>query len=238
MEKISEMSAETTGNVSLLHAEQREVSKVSRGYELEKRVFDFISSLIVSIFLIVPCAVIALMIFLTDPGSPFFVQERIGKDNKPIKMVKFRSMVKNADKLEDILTPEQYEQYMKEFKLDNDPRLLPHNVGKYIRKFSIDELPQIIFNICIKGDMSVVGPRPILKEELEMNYTPEQQRLLTSVKPGLTGYWQAYARNNIGYEEGGRQKMELFYVENRSAWLDIKIIFQTIKAVLTQSGAM
>ena len=217
-----------------VYEEKRHVT----AYENAKRAFDFISSLLVSVLLIVPCVIIALVIMITDPGNPFFVQERIGRGGKIIKMVKFRSMVKNADKLEDILTPEQYEQYMKEFKLDDDPRLLPHNVGKYIRKFSIDELPQIIFNICIKGNMSVVGPRPILKEELEMNYTPEQQRLLTSVKPGLTGYWQAYARNNIGYEEGGRQKMELFYVENRSAWLDIKIIFQTIKAVLTQSGAM
>lgn len=211
--------------------------KKSLAYDVIKRVFDFLSSLVVSIVLIIPCIIISLVIVCVDPGNPFYVQKRVGRNGKIIKMVKFRSMVKNADDLKTMLTPEQYEQYLKEFKLENDPRLLPHGVGKYIRKLSIDELPQIIFNICIKGDMSVVGPRPILEEELETNYTAEEQKVLTSVKPGLTGYWQAYARNNIGYENGGRQQMELFYVQNRGVWMDIKIIFQTVKAVLTQSGA-
>lgn len=216
-----------------------ELHKVKKSftYEAIKRIFDFVSSFLVSIVLIIPCIIISLVIFCSDPGNPFYVQERVGRGGKTIKMVKFRSMIKNADDLKNMLSPEQYEQYLKEFKLENDPRLLRHGVGKYIRKLSIDELPQIVFNICIKGDMSVVGPRPILKEELERNYTPEEQELLTSVKPGLTGYWQAYARNNIGYENGGRQQMELFYVQNRGVWMDIKIIFQTVKAVLMQSGA-
>ncbi len=206
-------------------------------YEFGKRIFDFVSSLIVSIVLIVPCLIIATMIFIADPGNPFYVQERIGKGMKPIKVVKFRSMVKNAEDLQTALSPEEYERYLKEFKLENDPRLLPHNVGNFIRRTSLDELPQIIFNICIKGNMSVIGPRPILLEELEMNYTPEQQKLLTSVKPGLTGYWQANARNNAGYESGKRQEMELYYVHNRSALLDIKILFQTVVAVIKRNGA-
>lgn len=208
-----------------------------RGYEYAKRIFDLASSFIVSVILIIPCLIIAAVIFIADPGNPFFVQERVGKGGKPIKIVKFRSMVKNADDLKNILSAEEYERYLKEFKLDNDPRLLPHNIGKYIRKFSIDELPQIIFNICIRGNMSVIGPRPILFKELEMNYTPEQCRVFTSVKPGLTGYWQAYGRNNIGYSDGERQKMELFYINNRGILMDIKVIFRTVKAVLMRDGA-
>ncbi len=216
--------------------EDREYAKSNQGYEVIKRIFDFVSSFVVSLILIIPCLLIALLIFIVDPGNPFFIQERVGKDNKPLKIVKFRSMKKNADDLKHMLTPEEYERYLKEFKLDNDPRLLPHNIGKYIRKLSVDEIPQIIYNICLKGDMSVVGPRPILRKEMELNYTPEQQEALTSVKPGLTGYWQAYGRNNVGYSDGERQRMELYYVQNRSIGLDIKIIFRTVKAVLSQDG--
>lgn len=108
--------------------------------------------------------------------------------------------------------------------------------GARLRQLSIDELPQIIWNVCIKGDMSIVGPRPILREELDRYYTPEQQEFLLSVKPGLTGYWQSYARNNAMYEDGKRQEMELYYVEHASIWLDIKIIFATIGAVLRKNG--
>ncbi len=206
-------------------------------YELTKRVFDFISSLLVSIIISIPCLIIAVIIIIVDPGNPFYVQERMGRNGKTIKMVKFRSMIKNAGDLEDMLTPEQYEQYLKEYKLDNDPRLLPRGVGKMIRKLSIDELPQIFFNICLGGSMSVVGPRPIVHSELLDKYTLEQQKLLLSVKPGLTGYWQAYARNNASYESGRRQKMELYYIENRSVCFDIRILFQSVISVLKRTGA-
>ncbi len=231
--KIAEM--QTQPNVMPDAAFRSERSR--RGYECIKRIFDFVSSLIAGIILIIPCLIIAAIIFIVDPGNPFFVQERVGRNGKIIKMVKFRSMVKNAADLKETLSEEDYERYLKEFKLENDPRLLPHGVGSAIRKLSIDELPQIIFNICIKGDMSVIGPRPILPQELEMNYTPEQRQMFTSVKPGLTGYWQAYARNNVGYENGERQKMELYYVHNRGVWLDIKILFQSVVAVIRRSGA-
>lgn len=207
------------------------------GYLIAKRIFDFISSLIVSILIIIPCLVIAAIIFITDPGNPFFVQERLGVGGKTIKVVKFRSMIKNAGDLKNMLTPEMYEKYLKEFKLDNDPRLLPHGVGHHIRRLSMDELPQIFFNICLFGNMSVVGPRPILQEELEMNYTPEEQKKLLSVKPGLTGYWQAYGRNTVAYADGERQRMELYYADNCNAWFDIKIIFKSIFAVLKREGA-
>lgn len=234
MEKIT--TVERPIQYDTLHKVQPCELKKRWGYELTKRVFDFITSLLASIVLIIPCLIIAVIIFITDPGNPFFVQERIGKDMKVIKVVKFRSMVKNAEDVKTMLSPEEYERYIKEFKLDNDPRLLPHGVGNAIRKLSIDELPQIFFNILLKGDMSVIGPRPILPEELELHYTPEQQRLLTSLKPGLTGYWQAYARNNAKYENGERQKMELYYVRNRGIWTDIKILFRSILAVIGRDG--
>ena len=206
-------------------------------YNIIKNIFDFIMSFGASIILIIPCVIIALIIFITDPGNPFFEQERIGKNGKIIKMVKFRSMKKNAGNLKDMLTPEEYEEYLKEFKLDNDPRLLPHGIGKIIRKTSLDELPQILFNVFLRRNMSFVGPRPILREEMDLNYTPEQQKLLTSVKPGITGYWQAYGRNNVGYKDGRRQEMELYYARNCSVWMDIKVLFKTVYAVIKSEGA-
>ncbi len=213
-----------------------------------KRVFDIFASLLASIILIVPLAVVAVMIMIKDPGNPFYIQTRVGKGGKPLRILKFRTMRKNADKLEDMLTPEQLEEYKKEYKLDDDPRLIGYKkegdgktcFGARLRQMSIDELPQIPYNILIKGDMSVVGPRPILREELEKYYTPTQQDDLLAVKPGLTGYWQAYARNDAKYQIGGggeRQQMELYYIENMSPTLDIKIIFKTISSVLLRKGA-
>ena len=216
-------------------------------YLVIKRLFDFLSSLVVSIILLIPILVVALVVICKDFGNPFYKQKRVGKKGKPLKVWKFRSMKKGADRLEEMLTPEQLEEYKREFKLDDDPRLIGYKkagdgkdgkcFGAKIRRTSIDELPQILFNICILGNMSVVGPRPMLDEELDKYYTPEQKQLLLSAKPGLTGYWQAYARNNATYESGERQKMELYYIEHRSLWLDLKIIFKTLIGVLKRDGA-
>ena len=213
-------------------------------YAFFKRLADFVLSFLASIVLLIPMAVVALIICIKDPGNPFYIQTRVGKNHKPIKILKLRSMRKNADKLENILTPEQLEEYKREYKLDDDPRLIGYKkegdgktcFGARLRQLSIDELPQIAWNVCLKADMSLVGPRPILQEELERYYTHEQQKALLSVKPGLTGYWQAYARNNAKYDTGERQGMELYYIENRSAVLDIKIVFATVLAVLKKSG--
>ncbi len=218
---------------------------VSRAYLAVKRCFDFLASLIVSVVLLIPLADLALLVVVKDFGNPFYVQKRVGQNGKELRMVKLRSMKHGADNLENMLTPEQLAEYHREYKLQDDPRLIGYKkpgdstkcFGGFIRKASLDELPQIVWNICIKGDMSVVGPRPILQEELEKNYTPEQQKMLLSVKPGLTGYWQAYARNNATYETGERQRMELYYVQNQSLWLDIKILFATIGAVIGEKGA-
>lgn len=213
-------------------------------YPVVKRCFDFISSLMVSVILLIPLGVLALMVVIKDFGNPFYVQKRVGQNGKELHVAKLRSMKKGADRLEDMLTPEQLEEYRREYKLSDDPRLIGYKkagdsskcFGGFIRRASLDELPQIVWNICIKGNMSVVGPRPILQSELEANYTPEQQAMLLSVKPGLTGYWQAFARNDASYETGERQRMELYYVQNQCLWLDVKILFATVGAVLGQRG--
>jgi lipopolysaccharide/colanic/teichoic acid biosynthesis glycosyltransferase len=138
----------------------------------------------------------------------------------------------NVGDLEKILTPEQYAQYQREFKIENDPRVT--KIGNILRKTSLDELPQLL-NI-LRGDLSLVGPRPIVEKETEV-YGDELGHFL-SVRPGLTGYWQAYARNNATYESGERQKMELYYADHQSLWLDIRILFKTVGAVLKRDGAM
>ena len=136
-------------------------------------------------------------------------------------------------RLNEYLIPEQLEQWNKERKIENDPRIT--KVGKFIRKTSIDELPQLI-NIFI-GNMSIWGNRPITRKELDEWYTEEQKQLLYKIKPGLTGYWQAYGRSDVTFQSGERQKLDLIYVYKRSTWLDIKIFFRTIYVVLFGKGA-
>ena len=147
-------------------------------------------------------------------------------------MWKFRSMYMNADKMIDQLTPEQKRQYYTEYKIDHDPRIT--KIGNFLRKTSLDELPQLFNVLC--DDMSLVGPRPLIESEIQTYYEDMHDRLL-SVKPGVTGYWQAYARNNATYQSGERQKMEMYYVYNASLWLDIKILFKTVGSVLKKQGA-
>lgn len=199
--------------------------KVTFLYLFIKRCFDIVCALAALILLSPLLLTVSLCIFLYDFGSPIYKQERIGLNGKKISIYKFRSMRKNADKLEDFFTPEQLEEYYKEFKIDNDPRITPF--GKFIRKTSIDELPQLL-NI-LSGTLSVVGPRPIVEKELEKY--GDAVDILLSVKPGLTGYWQAYARNDAQYEDCVRQKMEITYVYKRSLIFDIKIIFKTFTRV-------
>lgn len=141
-------------------------------------------------------------------------------------------MYKNADKMIDQLTDEQRQQYITEFKIDNDPRITP--VGNFLRKTSLDELPQLFNVLC--NDMSLVGPRPLIESEIQTYYADMFDTLL-SVKPGVTGYWQAYARNNATYQSGQRQQMEMYYVNHASIMLDIKILFRTVVSVLRKDGA-
>lgn len=206
--------------------------ELSLGLVISKRLQDIIVSLAAIILSLPVTIATAIAIKLEDGGPIFYVSKRMGQYGKEFDIYKFRSMKLNADKLEDILSPEELEKYYKEYKLDNDPRIT--RVGGFIRKYSIDELPQFL-NI-LKGDMAVIGPRPILRKELD-DYYRETEDLLLSLKPGLTGYWQAYGRNKVTYESGERQKMELYYIEHFSWKMDMKILCRTMKVVLTAEGA-
>lgn len=205
--------------------------ELSLGHAIAKRVGDIIFSTL-GIILTLPITIItAIAIKLEDGGPILYTSYRVGQFGKQFKMYKFRSMKVNADKLEDTLTSEELEEYRAEYKIRNDKRVT--RVGRFIRKYSIDELPQL-FNI-LKGELSFIGPRPVLDEETRLY--GDKRELLLSVRPGLTGYWQAYGRNNVTYESGERQAMELYYIENFSWWFNVKIFFRTIKAVITAEGA-
>ena len=194
-----------------------------------KRVFDFISSTVGLIFLIPLVFIpVAILIKLDSKGPVFFGQERVGMNGRRFKMYKFRSMVINAEELKKSLEA-QNEKDGPIFKMANDPRVT--RVGRFIRKTSIDELPQL-FNVWT-GKMSLVGPRPPLPDEVE-KYTWNQRRRL-SVKPGITGLWQVSGRSELSFEEW--VKLDLSYIDNWSIWYDLKILLKTIKVVLSRQGA-
>lgn len=214
-------------------------------YRAAKRTLDVLLSLAASLVMALPVGVLALAIVCMDFGNPFYLQTRVGKNGQLFRIVKLRSMKKGADRVENILSAEQLAQFRMEYKLEDDPRLIGWKkpgdgewcFGAWLRRSSLDELPQIFINILITGKMSVVGPRPIIPDELRKHYSPREQSVLLSVKPGLTGYWQANARNNATYETGKRQKMELTYAKNANFLWDLKIIFQTVGAVIRKQGA-
>jgi len=211
-------------------AEKTIVFKPKRFYTTVKRVVDILISSVAIILLSPLFAILAILIKIEDGGNVIHKRECIGK-KKNYYMLKFRTMVVDADNYEKYFSPEQLEQYKKEIKLDNDPRIT--KMGRFLRKTSLDELMQL-FNI-FKGEMSLVGPRPVIKEELE--FYGKYRELLLSVPPGLTGYWQTHGRSNSTYESGERQQLELYYVEHRSFALDIKILFKTVKVILKGTGA-
>ena len=198
-------------------------------YKAIKRVFDIVFSLIGMVLLSPVFFIIAVIIKLDSKGPVFFVHSRIGEKGKPIGIYKFRTMVNNAEDLIKSFTPEQKEEFERSYKLEDDPRIT--KVGDFLRKTSLDELPQIL-NI-LKGELSIIGPRPIVENELE-KYGDNKDKFL-SVKPGLTGYWQVNGRSNINYEE--RMNLELYYVDNQSLLLDVKIFFKTFGTVLKHEGA-
>lgn len=201
-------------------------------YLFVKRAFDIIAS---GLFLIIFSwlyVIIAVCVKCSDGGPIFYLHKRVGKNGKKIRIPKFRSMKKNADKLEDALTPEQLEKYKKEYKIDNDPRIT--KFGNFLRKTSLDELPNV-WSIFI-GSISVIGPRPLMETEVKEKYGERAKKLL-SVKPGMIGWWVANGRSNCTYESGERQALELYYVDNCSIRLDIKIIFKTIVSVFKKTGA-
>lgn len=205
------------------------ISWKKKCYYITKRMMDIVLSMLGMMIAILPMAVISVLIMLESPGAAIYTQERIGRDGKPFRIYKFRSMYANAEKMIENFTPEQKKEWEENYKLDDDPRIT--KIGQFLRKSSMDELPQLL-NI-LKGELSIVGPRPVVPKELE-KYGDNQAKFL-SMTPGLTGYWQAYARSTCSYEQ--RMEMELYYVENASFWWDIKIIFVTIGAVIRGHGA-
>lgn len=200
-------------------------------YEFFKRLFDLVLSLLAVVILSPLFLIIAILIMAEDHGPVLYRAGRIGRGGVPISVYKFRSMKLHADRLEDMLSPEELEEYRKNFKLEHDPRIT--KVGAFLRKTSLDELPQL-FNI-LGGSLSLVGPRPVLQEETELY--GDKRELLLSCKPGLTGLWQARGRSNVTYEDGRRQALELQYVRERGVWLDLKILFWTVGAVVRMDGA-
>ncbi|MGT2836299.1 sugar transferase [Streptococcus macacae] len=199
-----------------------------------KRLLDIIIGVLGVVCLLLPVTIVVAIAYLfgRNRGHVFFTQERMGLKGKTFRIIKFRSMMVNA---EEVLrsNPELYQKYLNNsYKLPpkEDPRLT--RLGYFLRKASIDELPQFL-NL-LKGDMSFIGPRPILASELN-EYTQDEQKILLSIKPGITGWWQVSGRSEVLYPE--RCRLELYYVKNASFKLDLKIFFLTIKKVFTGEGA-
>lgn len=199
------------------------------GYRFVKRGFDILASLMGLILLSPLFLIVAIAIKVDDPrGKVFYSQIRLGRGERPFKMFKFRSMFVDADKkLADLLKYNEVDGAM--FKMKEDPRVT--RIGHFIRKYSIDELPQLI-NV-LKGDMSLVGPRPPLEREVANYSEHAKQRLY--VKPGCTGLWQVSGRNSVGFDE--MVELDLQYIQKSSFWFDLKIMFMTVKIMVWPNSA-
>ena len=226
------LSGLTIANTSLEEAKTKlpQIREAKVSYDIVKRACDISLSSIGLIVLAPFFLLIGLAIKLDSKGSVFFVHKRIGKNGKSINIYKFRTMYENSEEMITKFSKEQMNEYKENYKLRNDPRVT--KIGKFLRKTSLDELPQML-NI-LKGELSIVGPRPVVENELE-KYGEDKDKFL-SIKPGLTGYWQVNGRSLTSYEE--RMKMELYYVENRGIWLDTKVFFKTIVSVIKKEGAI
>lgn len=194
-----------------------------------KRSLDLAIAIPALIVMAIPMIAIAILIKRDSPGPVFYLQTRVGQYGKPFTMIKFRAMVSNADQMWSELVTSRQGADGRLFKYPTDPRVT--HVGKHLRKMSLDELPQLC-NI-IRGDMSIVGPRPALPREVDKYDAWHRQRLL--VRPGLTGLWQVNGRSDLSFDQMVR--LDLYYAENWSVWLDIKTILRTVPAVLLQRGA-
>lgn len=205
--------------------EQMEYKKI---YEFVKRCVDIICSLIGLIVLLPILIIVAIFVKIESQGPIFFSQERVGKHGKIFKMYKFRSMVINAEQIKEQLI-DKNERTGPMFKINNDPRIT--TVGKFIRRTSIDELPQLV-NI-LKGEMSIVGPRPSLPDEVKEFDDWMLQRL--NVKPGLTCYWQVAGRNDIEFEEW--MKLDVKYVNERNIFIDAILVLKTFFVLFGDKNA-
>lgn len=220
----------------IMDLEQQGVQRTSLrelGYHFIKRIFDIVCGLI-GLICLIPLTILVKIISVCsgDHKSIFYTQKRIGKNGREFKLYKFRSMVPNADEiLEQTLKMDKVraEEWKKYQKFEHDPRIT--KIGNILRKTSLDEVPQFI-NI-LKGDMSMIGPRPLVPGELDLH--DGNHEIYESVRPGITGWWACNGRSATTYAE--RLELEYYYVKNKSLWLDIKCVFKTISAVLTKKGA-
>ena len=205
-----------------------EIPKKSWLYYFIKRTFDIFFSIFLLLFLSPLFLIVSLIIIITSGFPIIYVSERIGKDGVPFKFFKFRTMVKNADKMLDDVK-KLNETNGPTFKAKNDPRLT--KFGRFLRKTSIDELPQLV-NILF-GQMTFVGPRPPIRSEVEQYSEFDELRL--TARPGLTCIWQCSGRNEIGFEQW--MEMDVEYLQKRSIWFDFYLLLKTVVAVITQKGA-
>lgn len=199
-----------------------------------KKLFDLVTSIIFLVILAVPMIIIAILIKITSAGPAIFSQERIGRGDKPFRCYKFRTMYNDAqERLSSLLenSDQAKSEWSHHWKLSNDPRVT--TIGRFLRQTSLDELPQI-FNV-LKGDMSLVGPRPVTRAEID-EYYKDQAALCFGVPPGVTGLWQVSGRSNTSYEY--RIALDSWYVRNWNLWLDIVILFKTVSVVLRKEGAV
>lgn len=199
-----------------------------------KRGFDILFSLFVLIVGLPIFLLIAFLIFVTSPGKVIYSHKRIGRGGKPFGCYKFRSMYANADqRLKELLAthPRLREEWEKNYKLKKDPRVTPF--GSFLRKTSLDELPQF-WNV-LKGDLSIVGPRPVVKEEIEKYFGVKAYKIL-SIRPGLTGHWQVHGRSDIGCYQT-RIQLDEYYVDHHSFLFDLQLIAKTIPAMILSKGA-
>ena len=198
----------------------------------EKNALEICIACVILPMILPLCLVIALLVKLTSPGPVFYRAKRLGQHGKEIEVLKFRTMYRNADSiLQHILdmNPEMKKEWEESFKLKNDPRITP--LGRFLRKTSLDELPQFI-NV-LKGEMAIIGPRPIVREEVK--YYGDDFSIFSLVKPGITGLWQVSGRSDTSYEQ--RVQLDVYYVANWSIWMDYYIFLNTFVAVLLRKGA-
>jgi len=226
-QRLSNIDFESLNGIPLMGGSSS--SALNQGNALTKRLIDYVISLALLPIFAVLFVFIAVLIKIDSPGPVFFKQRRTGKDGRQFDVYKFRSMIDGADELKETLADQNEDDGPQRFKIRKDPRVT--RVGKILRKTSLDELPQLI-NV-LRGEMSLVGPRPAIPDEV-LRYKPWQLKRL-SVLPGITGLWQVSGRSDMPFDEGCL--LDVFYIENWSIDLDIRILLQTIPSVITGSGA-
>lgn len=225
--------AAEAGESAFAVSEEEHVAETARNglvYRFVKRAFDIAFSLCVVVVGLVPGLILSVVIAAETKGSPLYTQERIGKNGKPFRIFKFRTMVADSDNVKKYLNPKQYEEWEREHKVTDDPRIT--SLGKILRATSVDEFANFL-NVLV-GQMSVIGPRAIVEDEI--SWFGSDKDTLLSVRPGVTGWWQVRDRNEATYDSGERQKLELYYVEHASISFDARIFFMTFKAVFNRTG--